>query len=190
MNDGTLVVNGSISGSVTVNNSGTLAGDNGNVANVTVNSGGKLSPGGIGIGALTVNGTLNLNGSSILIVHFNSDALAVDGIAVGGDLNIASGATINVSDIGTNPGSIFNIPAPLITYGGVWNGGTFEGLPDDGYFFSGGQAYQISYNGNGSESVVTLTMLAVIPEPDSAALLLGGLGLLFGMRRRSACESV
>ena len=183
VNAGTLAVNGgSISGSTTtVSSGGTLAGDNGTLGNVTINSGGTLSPGGgVGIGALTVNGDINLNGSSIFSVQFDSTAIAVDGVNLNGNLNIASGSVLNVSDIGSNPSSIFGVTAPVITYSGAWNGGTFAGLPDDSYFMSAGQAYQISYDGG----AVTLTMLAVIPEPGAAVSLLGGLGLLLGVRRR------
>ena len=179
VNGGMLVVNGTISGTTTVSG-GTLAGDNGILGNVTANNGGTLSPGGGGIGALTVNGDINLNGSSIFSVQFDSTAIAVDGVALNGNLNIASGAVLNVSDIGSNPSSIFGVTAPVITYSGTWNGGTFAGLPDDSYFMSAGQAYQISYD----RGAVTLTMLAVIPEPGTAASLLGGLGLLLGVRRR------
>jgi autotransporter-associated beta strand protein len=183
VNGGTLaVVNASISGSATTVNSGTLAGDNSTLGNVIINSGGTFAPGGGGIGSLTVSGDLNLNGSSIFNVQFDSTAIAVDGVALNGNLNIASGVVLNVSDIGSNPSSIFGVTAPVITYSGTWNGGTFAGLPDDSYFMSAGQAYQISYDGG----VVTLTMLAVIPEPGAAVSHLGGLGLLLGVRRRMA----
>ncbi len=184
VNGGTLAVTGgSISGTTTVNSDGTLAGDNGTLANVTVNSGGTLSPGGTGgVGSLTINGDLGLNGSSIFSVQFDSTAIAVDGINLNGNLNIASGATLNVSDIGSNPSSIFGVTAPVVTYSGAWNGGIFAGLPDDSFFMSAGQAYQISYDGG----VVTLTMVAAVPEPGTAASLLGGLGLLLGVRRRRA----
>ncbi len=182
VNGGALAINGAISGTTTVNSGGTLAGDNGALANVNINSGGTLSPGGGVVGSLTVNGDLNLNGSAIFIVQFDSTAIAVDTIALNGNLNIASGATLNVSDIGSNPSSIFDVTAPIITYSGTWNGVTFMGLPDDSYFMSAGQAYQISYDGG----VVTLTMVAAVPEPGAAVSLLGGLGLLLGVRRRRA----
>ncbi len=182
VNAGVLVVNGTISGTTTVNSGGILTGNNGVLANVTVNIGGTLSPGGGAIGAFTVNGDLGLNGSSIFSVQFDSTATAVDTISLNGNLNIASGAALNVTDLGANPGSIFGVPAPVITYSGTWNGGTFAGLPDDSFFTSAGQAYQISYDGG----VVTLTMVAVVPEPGVAVSFLGGLGLLLGVRRRRA----
>ena len=187
VNAGTLAMNGSISGSTTnVNNGGTLTGDNGTFGNVIVNGGGTFSPGGNLVGTLTVAGDLTLKDSSMLLAQFNSDAPAVDGIIVNGNLNISNGAVLNVSDIGSSASSIFDLPAPFITYSGTWNGGTFLGMPDDSYFMSGGQAYFISYDGAGGESIVTLTMVAAVPEPGVAVSLLGGLGLLLGVRRRRA----
>jgi autotransporter-associated beta strand protein len=186
VNTGALVVNGTISGIATINSGGSLAGDNGRLGNVIVNGGGTFSPGGNLVGTLTVSGDLTLNDSSILLAQFNSDAPAVDGIIVNGNLNISNGAVLNVSDIGSSASSIFDLPAPFITYSGTWNGGTFLGMPDDSYFMSGGQAYFISYYGAGGESIVTLTMVAAVPEPGVAVSLLGGLGLLLGVRKRRA----
>ena len=189
VNGGTLVLlNGSISGSTIVSNNSTLAGDNGTYGNVTMNPGSLFSPGGSGIGSLTVSGDLTLNGTlatpTHLAIQFNSDAPAVDTIAVNGNLNIASGVVLDVRDLGFNPSAIYDFPAPIISYNGTWNGGTFMGLPDDSYFLSEGIAYQISYDGNGGESIVTLSIVANVPEPGAAVSLLGGLGILLGTRRR------
>jgi len=52
---------------------------------------------------------------------------------------------------------------------------------------AGGRNFQISYNGSDTEvpeGIVTITMVEVIPEPGAAVSLLGGLGLLLGLRRR------
>lgn len=189
VNEGTLVVNGSISGSTTtVNATATLAGKDGILGSVIANTGGVFSPGGSTIGSLTVNGDLNLNNASILSIQFDSDVADVDKITLNGNLNIASGAILDLSDNGLNPSSILGLQAAIITYSGPWNGTTFAGLADDSVFVRGDIAYQISYNEVNPDSltggVVTLTMLAVVPEPGAAVSLLGGLGLLLGVRRR------
>jgi hypothetical protein len=167
-----------------VNNSGTLAGDAGTVGNVIVNSGGTFSPGGSATFDYTITGDLNLNAGSILSVQLDSTNASLDRIGLSGNLNIANGALLSVFDIGANPEFIIGTAAPLLDYEGVWNGGTFLNLPNNESFAMGGRFYQISYDGGGGDSVVTLTMLDTIPEPGSTVSLLGGLGLLLGMRRR------
>ena len=186
---GTLVLGGSLSGAVTVNNSGTLTGDNVGMGDVIVNNGGTFSPGANGIGTLST-GTVTFGAGSILKFEIDTAVPSLDFLSITGDLNIVSGAILNASDLGSvefEEGT--QVPA-FLTYSGAWNGGIFkimEGatlrdLGDEGIFTMGLNEYQISYNGfDGVSNEVTLT---VVPEPGTAAFLLGGLGLLLGARRR------
>jgi autotransporter-associated beta strand protein len=201
VNAGTLAANvsGTVSGSTIVQNGGTLAGDGGTFGNVTVKSGGAFSPGdpiGNPTATLTVNGNLVLETSSNFNVQFDVGAGYLDAITVNGDLNITiapilndplpNDALLNVSYIGQAPDPN-PFPNEIITYSGTWNGGTFLDLSDDSTFTSEGITYLISYNDDSmllsGYHAVTLT---IVPEPGAAVSLLGGLGLLLGVRRRRA----
>jgi autotransporter-associated beta strand protein len=153
VNGGALVMNGAISGSTTVSNGGTLTGSNstGTMGNVTVNAGGIFSPGVNDTGILNT-GTLTFDAGSTFIFEINTDTPSIDLVSIAGDLNIANGAILNASNLGSlvlDEG--FLIPA-IITYSGTWNNGVFkimEGatlrdLSDESIFMIGANAYQIS----------------------------------------------
>ena len=189
VNAGTLLVNGSISGSTTTMNGGVLGGI-GTVGGVTV-AGGAIAPGDPnssgGIGDFT-SGSVSFGGSSTLNIQSDSSNISQDKLIINGTLTISSGAVLNVTDIGTNPASLIGITGVIIDYanGGWTSGNVFAGTSDDQTFIaSSGFTYLISYDGAGGVSEVTLTLVSV-PEPGAAVSLLGGLGLLLGVRRRRA----
>ena len=203
VNGGVLLVTGvgSISGSATVVNGGGTLGGTGTTGSVTVN-GGVIAPGDPsapgGIGDMTVNGNVSFSGSSALNIQFDYDLPGKDLLNLTGTgiLTISSGAVLNlsvsVSDAVTIAAPYIGTPLTIIDYAdGGWTStgpgnNMFAGMNDDQTFIApSGFTYRISYDGTGGVSEVTLTLEA-IPEPGVAVSLLGGLGLLLGVRRRRA----
>ena len=179
---GTLEISGSISGSEVVVNGGTLSGNGGTTGAVTVAIGGTIAPGS-SIGTLNT-GALAFTGGAFGL-EINTTAVTSDLANVAGNLSLAGGATLNITDFNVSgtPLSIGQV-FTFIDYSGTWDGGVFAGRADDSQFTLGLNDYRISYNGvDNATSAVTLQ---VVPEPGSAVLLLGGLAALVGFRRRRA----
>ena len=69
-----------------------------------------------------------------------------------------------------------------MTYNGSWNGGWFKfggsALADDSSIMIGLNSFTFDYNFGGNSVV-----LVAVPEPGSLVSLLGGLGMLIGLRR-------
>jgi autotransporter-associated beta strand protein len=185
VNAGTLLVTGSISGSVTTVNGTGILGGTGALGAVTIANNGTLAPGiGIGIGTLTA-GDVTLSGTPMFGLEINiaaSNSVISDLLTTANlNLDLANSAVLAVTNLGDNINLDLGTAIPFIDYSGTWNGGTFAGLPDDSTFTLGANQFRISYNGaNDNDSAV---VLVAIPEPASVALLLGGMALLVGSRR-------
>lgn len=185
VNAGDLKVNGSISGSTTtVNVNGTLSGT-GTLGPVIIN-GGTLAPGNssgiLNVGNTTLNGgtfAIELNGTT---AGTGYDQLNITGTlnwSANTALTIATGYTPTIGDeftILSNDGTDTTLGIGLFTSAGnpVNDGDIFNYLGD-------GMSLAIDYTAGSDNNDIVLT---VVPEPGSLVMLLGGLAILTGARRR------
>lgn len=186
INEGTLVVDGSLQNtSLTTMAINTTLSGSGSILS-QVDNAGNIAPGS-SIGALQT-GQLNLLTTSALLHEYDSFAAQADLLNVNGDLNIAGGAALKLTDLAV-VGKILEAHTKftLISYAGAWNGGEFEGFSDDSEFVFGLNRWLINYddtsagaNGGDYNSFVTLR---VVPEPSAALLLIPGTLLLMPRRR-------
>ena len=188
---GTLVVNGSIvTSSLTTVSSGATIGGSGTVGVLTVSSGGFINPGNspgiLNTGNYTQAGTYNAEITGLIAGISGHDQINVTGTVdiTGGSLStLFSGSTYTANDL------IFillNDSSDAIT-------GTFTGLAQGATVTSyGGYDWIISYTADStgtpsfssvSGNDIALMAVAVIPEPNVAALI-GGFGVLLILRRR------
>ncbi len=175
-----------LAASVTFSGTGSTLRGTGTISQpVTVTAGNALSPGSGSVGEMTI-AALTLRDQSTFKVEINTSGTpSTDLLNVTGSLNLEPSAILDIFDVGAD---VLLAPGTTLTfldYGGTWNGGIFDGHPDDSVFSLGSNQFQISYNGpGGTDTAITLT--AVVPEPASVALLSFGTLLLAVRRRRGA----
>ncbi|MHA3772517.1 beta strand repeat-containing protein [Verrucomicrobiota bacterium sgz303538] len=190
VNSGTLVVDGSISGSTVSLNGGTLKGI-GTTGALNV-FGGILAPGN-GPGTLNT-GTLTFNGGALALEIGGSTAGSYDQLNVVGGLAFNAPVTLTL-DFGTYD-PVDGVDRFVIVNNDLTDAVTF-GASDSRLFFgstqlnegtiftatSGSitQAFQITYAGGTNNNDIVLT---AVPEPGSTTALLIGLGMLASSRRR------
>lgn len=184
---GTLVVNGSISTSVTTVSSGATLGGIGTVGALTIESGAFVTPGN-SPGILTVDGNYTQAGQYTAEINGIIAGSGYDQIGVTGTVDISGGSLVTLfSGAGYNPGDLLFIllndstDAITGTYSGFAQGATVATY--------GGMDWTISYSANGNNAgSPSFTggndiALMAVPEPNVAALF-GALGLLALLRRR------
>ncbi len=186
INAGNLLVNGSVAGVVNVAG-GSLTG-NGSVG-LLVAASGTIAPGNTALpstlGTLTAQAvTLTVN--STFALEISTTALTNDRLISNQDLllEIASSPKLTFAVVNPDLSVPLGTKFTFITYAGNWNGGIFAigGNPisdDVEYFQVGANVFALDYN-DGGHSV----SLIAVPEPASTSLVLGGFGLLAGLRRR------
>lgn len=186
VNSGGLVVNGSITGSTTISNGGTLSGA-GTLEGVTVQSGGIVAPGN-SIGTLNTGPISLLNGSglSLEIGALTADRVRVTGAAtISGIIDLALVLLADPTDFTSF--TIVDGSAALSGYAGGARLSYLGNALDESEQFTVvtdtlSQTFSISYLAGSGRDIA----LTAIPEPSSIAVLLGGMGVALGLRRRRA----
>jgi autotransporter-associated beta strand protein len=189
VSEGTLAVNGSLAGGVTVNLGATLGG-NGTIAGATTVSG-NLNPGN-SPGLLTFSNSLTLGSNATTTMEItgaNSSGTrgtTYDAINVGSGLTYGGTLTLNFDT--------------LFTQDGIYTFNLFDAATTSGYFSSMSLAgvYSGSFANTSNSSILSITQgdnswsfnqgdgvltFTVVPEPN-AAMVVGSLALMALLRRR------
>jgi autotransporter-associated beta strand protein len=194
---GTLLVNGALGNTPVSVTAGTLAGSGTIAGSVSVGFGGTLSPG-TSLESLAT-GTLTMHSGAILEYEIIDNGInGADLLAVNGPLSL-SNVTLSLDAASLTAlaaGSwSFGDKITLLSYldGGSGITAGFNGYLDDTSYFFGTNEWLFNYNdttaGNNFESDVNadgqnhFVTMTLIPEPSAA--LLGALGILSLLRRRS-----
>ncbi|MDY7107135.1 MAG: autotransporter domain-containing protein [Planctomycetota bacterium] len=101
INEGELVLDGSVGGAVDINEDATLSGEGSMGGDLTAADGATISPGN-SIGTFEVGGNYDQQSGSTLVVELDGDEGRADLLDVAGTATLASGSTIEASITGRN----------------------------------------------------------------------------------------
>ncbi len=196
------VVNGALvpPGTVTVANGATLAGTGTINGPVNIQAGGTLSPGLRGGGVLTLSDTLTLAADSTASFTLGGTAAGsgYTQVLVGGQLTLGGASLALAEQAGFTPVMgqtffLFDKPGMgLLSVDGV-----FGNAPGGIYTDASGNTFLVNYLANNPAdgtplafNDVSVTVLGVVPEPSTWALLSVGItGLGFAHLRRRPCAA-
>jgi autotransporter-associated beta strand protein/T5SS/PEP-CTERM-associated repeat protein len=197
VNAGTLALNGSLTGNglLTVASGATLAGTGMTTGSVSVLAGGTLSPGRSGTGSLMLTGSLTLASTATAAFTLGGTTAMTQytQVLVSGQIDLDSSTLSLTLSTGYQPalGDKFYL---LDTGGRTSVEGTFANAPMTGSLLTeDGVTYAISYVDSDPSEIgkpvfndVSLTVVAVVPEPGVWLWLGAGLGGLLAARACSA----
>lgn len=183
---GFVEITGTLSGSVTVNEE--FDGDGHITGNVAFTSAAPTFFSPYTTGTLAIDGALTLHANTETFFDFNTPNpnIAQSKVTVGGALTVAGTLSLSLNGGSPNGGDTFFL---FLNGGTDPVSGTFAGLAEGASITVGADIFQISYVANGDSGSVgnDIAVTAIVPEPTSAALLLGGLALLARRRRTTGC---
>lgn len=170
VNGGTLQVSGSVTNDITVNGGTLDIGTTASISNVTVNSGGTIVGGNTAYssGPGTVGGDLTLNDGAQIVVNTNG----IDSLWVSGSLNVTNtfGAN-NVLAPGNDWSSVSN--GTYILLWGYTN--TISGIDTSDYYLGGGHSAHLVDGGGDIEIVIGTA--APVPSIGSVSVSNGAVTL-------------
>lgn len=185
VNAGTLLINGTSASAVTVSNA--TFGGTGTISNsVTIGSSGTLAPGNSPGVINTGDLSLTSASSTIAMEIAGTGANQYDQINVTGAVNLNGNGQISLNLLSYVP-QLTDIFFLVLNDGNDAINGTLFNLAQGGTFTASGYTWKVSYVGdstNGTFLGGNDLALQMIPEPGTAALLVGGMGMLALSRRR------
>jgi len=200
---GRLLIDGSqlaATGPIFVASGATLGGRGAAGGAVTVLTGGTLSPG-ASIESLAVGAT-TFSSTSTFVYEIDSAvplSVAADLLTSNGNLSIAAGTFLQLSDIASSPTAVtLGTKFTLVSYGAnTWDGGVFSyaagPLANGSRFIVGLNEWEITYddttggvNFPGDQLTGSFVTIQAVPEPNTIVLAGLGIGLAaFAARRRT-----